>query len=116
MLCAVRFNPTGLHAQKNSQGKPTVHIGKKRISKMNVHAFRQNWASVSVTVDFCRSCKDHPKGNGQQCFLSHAPDTLFLSVLVPLVESGSQHRMRMLLAAPIYDSAKRKLSSKHHEQ
>lgn len=38
------------------------------ISKMNAHEFRQNWASISVMVDFCRRCKDHPKGNGQHCF------------------------------------------------
>lgn len=80
---------------------------------MNAHEFRQNWTSVSITVDFCMSCKDYPKGNGQQCFLSHAPHILSLQAH----QAWSQRGMGMLLAAPnsVVDSAKRNLSSKHRK-
>ena len=81
---------------------------------MNAHEFRQNWASSSVIVNVCRSCKDHPKGNGQQCFLSSVPHILFLTFCpCGLTEPG----MEILPVAPLSEVGfvKSKLNSKHCE-
>lgn len=100
--------------RKTAKGSQLFTKANKCISKMNAREFRQNWASSSVIVNVCRSRKDHPKGNGQQCFLSYVPQ-ICPSHLIPC--GLMEPRMEILHVAPIseVDSAKSKLSSKHCE-
>lgn len=43
--------------RKTAKGSQVFSQATKCISKMTAHKFRQNWAFLSITIDFPRSCR-----------------------------------------------------------